>query len=97
MMRKEKFTQAPWYYFIKEASYADGSTKKKCYIEVRGTAMAQFANFGDEVNEANCILAAAAPDMYELLDYLDYYFAFFDEPEIARKIDKVMKKARGEE
>ena len=97
VMGKEQFTKAPWNYYIKEATDADGSTKKKCYIEVQGTALAQFANFGDVMNEANCILAAAAPDMYEILDYLDYYFALFDEPEIARKIDKVMKKARGEE
>lgn len=75
VMGKEQFTKAPWNYYIKEATDADGSTKKKCYIEVQGTALAQFANFGDVMNEANCILAAAAPDMYEILDYLDYYFA----------------------
>lgn len=96
-MGKEQFTQEPWNYYIKEATDADGSTKKKCYIEVHGTAMAQFANCGDVMNEANCILAAAAPDMYELLKYIRDFRASYCDVEISREIERVMKRARGEE
>ena len=37
-----------------------GKTFRKCFIENGLTALAQFANFGDE-NEANAKLCAVAP------------------------------------
>ena len=46
-----------------------GKTFRKCFIEDGGTALAQFANFGDE-NEANARLCSAAPEMYLLLQML---------------------------
>ena len=46
-----------------------GKTFRKCFIENGGTALAQFANFGDE-NEANAKLCAVAPEMYLLLQML---------------------------
>ena len=44
-------------------------TFRKCFIENGGTALAQFANFGEE-DEANAKLCAVAPEMYLLLQML---------------------------
>ena len=65
----EKFTKAPWNFYIKQMTSSDGETRIKYYIEKDGTLLAQFANFGDE-NEANAKLCAVAPEMYLLLQML---------------------------
>ena len=69
----EKFTKAPWNFYIKQMTSSDGETRIKYYIEKDGTLLAQFANFGDE-NEANLKLCTSAPDMYALLGRLEDYF-----------------------
>ena len=64
--RAAEFTPRPWVSHIREMTDADGRTRRKCFIEKDGVALAQFANFGDE-DEWNATLAAAAPEMYGLL------------------------------
>ena len=81
-----------------------GKTFRKCFIENGGTALAQFANFGDE-NEANAKLCTSAPDMYALLGRLEDYFKNRHiygpgvEESVSKKlmirIERVMKKADG--
>ena len=83
---------------------ADGETRIKYYIENGGTALAQFANFGDE-DEANLKLCTSAPDMYALLGRLEDYFKNRHiygqgvEESVSKKlmirIERVMKKADG--
>ena len=55
-----EWTNGPWNSHIREMTGADGETRRKCFIEKGGKALAQFANFGDE-NEANARLCAVAP------------------------------------
>ena len=70
---------------------------RKCFIENGGTALAQFANFGDE-NEANARLCSAAPEMYYILDIIDTYHAIKGaNNRLERTISKLMKKVRGQE
>lgn len=64
--RAAEFTPGPWVSHIREMTDAGGRTRRKCFIEKDGVALAQFANFGDE-DEWNATLAAAAPEMYGLL------------------------------
>ena len=73
-----------------------GKTFRKCFIENGGTALAQFANFGDE-NEANAKLCAVAPEMYYILDIIDTYHAIKGvNNRWERTISKLLKKVRGE-
>ena len=104
-MRNGKFTPGPWDFFIKQLNCYDGKTRKKYYIEKDGTALAQFANFGDE-NEDNIRLCASAPDMYALLGRVEDYFknrhlyGYGVEESVSAdllaKIKEVIKKADGE-
>ena len=68
-MSKGKFTKGKWNLHVREMTDTCGKTFRKCFIENGGTALAQFANFGDE-NEANAKLCAVAPEMYLLLQML---------------------------
>ena len=75
----------------------DVKTFRKCFIENGGTALAQFANFGDE-DEANARLIASAPEMYYILDIIDTYHAIKGvNNRWERTISKLLKKVRGEE
>ena len=47
-MRDDKFTKGQWNSHIREMTCADGETRRKCFIEKNGVALAQFANFVDE-------------------------------------------------
>ena len=64
-----EWTNGPWSSHIRETTGVDGETRRKCFIERGGVALAQFANFGDE-NEANARLCAVAQEMYLLLKML---------------------------
>ena len=91
----EKFTKAPWNFYIKQMTSSDGETRIKYYIEKDGTLLAQFANFGDE-DEANARLCSAAPEMYRILEQIDRGHLFgFDSP-LAKRIEKALRKANGE-
>ena len=68
-MIDDKFTPGPWNSHIREMTGSDGETRRKCFIEKSGVALAQFANFRDE-DEANARLCAVAPEMYLLLQML---------------------------
>ena len=67
------FTPGPWSSHIIEMTCPYGETRRKCFIEKGGVALAQFANFGDE-DEANAMLCAYAPEMYALLGRVEDYF-----------------------
>ena len=72
-----------------------GKTFRKCFIENGWTALAQFANFGDE-DEANARLCSAAPDMYRTLGQIDRGHLFGWDSPLAKRIEKALRKANGE-
>ena len=91
----EKFTKAPWNSYVREMTGADGETRRKCFIEKNGAALAQFANFGDE-DEANARLCSAAPEMYRILEQIDRGHLFGWDSPLAKRIEKALRKANGE-
>ena len=94
-MSKEKFTKGKWNLHVREMTGADGETRRKCFIENGGTALAQFANFGDE-DESNARLCSAAPEMYRILEQIDRgHLLGWDSP-LAKRIEKALRKANGE-
>ena len=94
-MSDDKFTTGPWNSCIREMTGADGETRRKCFIEKGGVALAQFANFGDE-DEANARLCSAAPDMYRILEQIDRGHLFGWDSPLAKRIEKALRKANGE-
>ena len=68
-MSKGKFTKGKWNLHVREMTDTGGETFRKCFIENGGTALAQFANFGDE-NEANENWISATPELLECLKML---------------------------
>ena len=94
-MNEDKFTTGPWNSHIREMTGADGETRRKCFIENGGTALAQFANFGDE-DEANARLCSAAPEMYRILVQIDRGHLFGWDSPLAKRIEKALRKANGE-
>ena len=102
-MRDDKFTKGQWNSHIREMTCADGETRRKCFIEKNGVALAQFANFVDE-DEANARLIAAAPEMHKLLRRIESYFKNRHiygpgvEESVSKKlmirIERVMKKSK---
>ena len=94
-MSDDKFTKGQWNSRIKEMTGADGDTRRKCFIEKNGVALAQFANFGDE-NEANARLCSAAPEMYRILEQIDRGHLFGWDSPLAKRIEKALRKANGE-
>ena len=94
-MRDDKFTKGQWNSHIMEMTGADGDTRRKCFIENGGTALAQFANFGEE-DEANARLCSAAPDMYRILEQIDRGHLFGLDSPLAKRIEKALRKANGE-
>ena len=94
-MSKGKFTKGKWRLHVREMTGADGETRRKCFIENGGTALAQFANFGDE-DEANARLCSAAPEMYRILEQIDRGHLFGWDSPLAKRIEKALRKANGE-
>ena len=93
-MTDDKFTTGPWNSHIREMTGADGETRRKCFIEKNGVALAQFANFGEE-DEANARLCSAAPDMYRILEQIDRGHLFGWDSPLAKRIEKALRKANG--
>lgn len=94
-MSKGKFTKGKWNLHVREMTDTGGETFRKCFIENGGTALAQFANFGDE-DEANASLCSAAPDMYRILEQIDRGHLFGWDSPLAKRIEKALRKANGE-
>ena len=94
-MSNGKFTKRKWNLHVREMTGADGENRRKCFIENGGTALAQFANFGDE-DEANARLCSAAPEMYRILEQIDRGHLFGWDSPLAKRIEKALRKANGE-
>ena len=94
-MRKVKFTKGKWDLHVREMTDTCGKTFRKCFIENGGTALAQFANFG-EADEANARLCSAAPDMSRILEQIDRGHLFGWDSPLAKRIEKALRKANGE-
>ena len=94
-MRKNRFTRGKWRLHVREMTDTNGETFSKCFIENGGTALAQFANFGEE-DEANARLCSAAPDMYRILEQIDRGHLFGCDSPLAKRIEKALRKAKGE-
>lgn len=102
-MSEEKFTPGPWSLLFND--------KTKVVLEQQGVAVFvadTYAGFtkSEEEQKANAALISAAPEMY---DILEHYFKLIQRAndgdavsekkifEQAADIEKVLKKARGEE
>ena len=94
-MSKGKFTKGKWNLHVREMTETDGKTFRKCFIENGGTALAQFANFGEE-DDANARLCSAAPDMYRILEQIDRWHLFGFDSTMSKRIEKALRKANGE-
>ena len=94
-MSKGKFTKGKWNLHVREMTDTNGETFRKCFIENGGTALAQFANFGEE-DEANARLCSAAPEMYRILEQIDRGHLFWLDSPLAKRIEKALIKANGE-
>ena len=94
-MSKGKFTKGKWNLHVREMTDTNGETFRKCFSENGGTALAQFANFGEE-DEANARLCSAAPDMYRILEQIDRGHLFGWDSPLAKRIEKALIKANGE-
>ena len=94
-MSMKKFTKGKWNLHVREMTDTNGETFRKCFIENGGTALAQFANFGDE-DEANARLCSAAPEMYRILEQIDRWHLFGFDSTMSKRIEKAVKKANGE-
>ena len=94
-MSKGKFTKGKWNLHVREMTDTNGETFRKCFIENGGTALAQFANFGEE-DEANARLCSAAPEMYRILEQIDRWHLFGFDSTMSKRIEKAVRKANGE-
>ena len=94
-MSKGKFTRGKWNLHVREMTDTNGETFRKCFIENGGTALAQFANFGEE-DEANARLCSAAPEMYRILEQIDRGHLFWCDSPLGKRIEKALRKANGE-
>lgn len=94
-MSKGKFTKGKWNLHVREMTDTNGETFRKCFIENGGTALAQFANFGEE-DEANARLCSAAPEMYRILEQIDRWNLFGFDSTMSKRIEKAVRKANGE-
>ena len=94
-MSKGKFTKGKWNLHVREMTDTCGKTFRQCFIENGGTALAQFANFGEE-DEANARLCSAAPEMYRILEQIDRWHLFGFDSTMSKRIEKAVRKANGE-
>lgn len=94
-MSKGKFTKGKWNLHVREMTDTCGKTFRKCFIENGGTALAQFANFGEE-DEANARLCSSAPEMYRILEQIDRWNLFWFDSTMSKRIEKAVRKANGE-
>ena len=98
-MSSEKFTQGEWRAEIEDHSFCDTGDYITEFGVVTGKrqSIAQCFDFGsinEEEAAANCYLIAAAPDMYRMLQIVHGVLGGGSLP---MEIEKVLKKARGEE
>ena len=93
-MSMKKFTKGKWNLHVRGMTDTNGETFMKCFIENGGTALAQFANFGEE-DEANARLCSAAPEMYRILEQIDRGHLFGWDSPLAKRIEKALRKANG--
>ena len=94
-MSSGKFTKGKWNLHVREMTDTGGKTFRKSFIENGGTALAQFANFGEE-DEANARLCSAAPYMYRILEQIDRGHLFGFDSTMSKRIEKALRKANGE-
>ena len=94
-MRENRFSRGKWNLHVREMTDTNGETFRKCFIANGLTALAQFANFGDE-DEANARLCSAAPEMYRILEQIDRWHLFGFDSTMSKRIEKALRKANGE-
>ena len=104
-MSKEKFTPGEWWVEITDHELADtGDYVTDFAVVTEKTGVAQcFDNsvVSEEEAAANCHLIATAPEMYRMLKYLADGVRWggiqHTDRSLAAEIEKLLKKARGEE
>lgn len=89
------YVKGKWNLHVREMTDTNGETFRKCFIENGGTALAQFANFGEE-DEANARLCSAAPEMCRILEQIDRWHLFGFDSTMSKRIEKAVRKANGE-
>lgn len=92
-MSKEKFTPWPW-------NAPEWGNLKGAVVAKDGQMVCDPSGAGryEDEMDANARLIAAAPEMYELLEFIYNYFAIngFLNDRMTTKISKLLKKVRGE-
>ena len=112
-MSKTKFTPGPWVARIEDRSFCDtGDVFTFCAVAQKGASkydlITEVFTINDDTDEAlaNTRLIASAPEMYWILEhYLDLIQRANDGDAVSEQkifeqaadIEKVLKKARGEE
>lgn len=90
-MTDNKFTKGEWKIFNERVGVIDNSDTQSFGMMIE-VAYIDMYNFGEEEGEANANLIAAAPDMYEMLEFIS---ANPSEVNVVQ-IRNLLSKARGE-
>jgi hypothetical protein len=95
-MSEPKFTKGPWHVSENQPTVVGNKEKAVCKCELDW-------NLGANERKANAALIAAAPEMYDLLqkvvnlEVLTGYWDMKNNCPLRESIQKLLKKARGEE
>ena len=95
-MSKPQFTSGPWHVSENQPTVVGTQEKVVCKCELDW-------NLGARERKANAALIAAAPEMYDLLqkvvnlEVLTGYWDIKNNCSLRESIQKLLKKARGEE
>lgn len=92
-MNEPKFTRGEWRIRGDEIGIADSSDTQS-YGMMNFICHVDTYDFGKEQSEANAHLIAAAPEMYELLEYIKQYHCC--DSDLCNSIIELLAKARGE-
>ena len=97
-MVEPKFTKGPWHTIC--ASFKPqkiGDEARYLLQNYSGHLFGEFSSIYGEDTDANANLIATAPDMYELLQDIATNYQCMPNPAgVERRIEEVLKKARGE-
>jgi len=102
-MTEPKFTPGPW--FTDDYGYIFSGERRDAHMiaEVRGWGWIQYLPDPEQIQDANAHLIAAAPSLYEALEYCRQKIAYmtthgewYSPGRAIEKADAALTKARGE-
>ena len=93
-MSKAKFTKGQWELQGDSIGVMDKTDSQSCGM-MNGICHVDMFEFGEITGKANGHLIVAAPEMYELLEYIKQYHC--TDKELLNEIIQLQEKARGEQ